>query len=179
MTESEILFIEKHFDKMQGPVLDVGSRKEETSHFDKRKIFKDKHYFGIDMREGKNVDEVVDITKDICPYIQKYNTVLMNSVLEHIDKPWLATDFIRCSLSHGGLLYISVPWVWRHHPYPRDLWRYSPSALEILFPWVNWLEHSFSHKGHEGFYKAPNIKRKFVKDNMLPITMLHSIGYAR
>ena len=65
---------------------------------------------------------------------QQFDLFITTSVLEHVRRPWLAAPNIEmCLRRPHGLLYISVPWVWRYHEYPDDYWRFSPPSLDILF----------------------------------------------
>jgi len=65
------------------------------------------------------------------------------NVLEHTRRPWDdAKAIARCMVS-GGLLVVSVPWMFPDHPSPEDNWRFSPQALMELFDTDEWtvLEH--------------------------------------
>jgi SAM-dependent methyltransferase len=66
------------------------------------------------------------------------------SVLEHTPTPWTMAENIARLLRPRGALYISVPWVWRYHPYPDDYFRFSPRAVQTLLPRVEWLHAAYS-----------------------------------
>lgn len=55
------------------------------------------------------------------------------SVLEHVEEPWYAPEAMHDAMKPGGLLIVSVPWQFPHHPSPKDLWRFSPDGLRKLF----------------------------------------------
>ena len=60
-------------------------------------------------------------------------TAVLLSVLEHVANPFRAVDMLEQAMELGGLAIVSVPWIFPHHPSPRDLWRFSPDALRELF----------------------------------------------
>ena len=39
-------------------------------------------------------------------------------------------------MNHGAMMIISVPFAWEIHAFPSDYWRFTPGALEFLFPHV-------------------------------------------
>ena len=68
-------------------------------------------------------------------HIGKYDLVLCMSVIEHIDKPWVAAANISALVAPGGHLFIAMPWFYPTHEGPGfgDHWRARPSGLKILF----------------------------------------------
>jgi hypothetical protein len=38
----------------------------------------------------------------------------------------------------GATIYFSAPFVWRHHGYPSDYYRYTAEAVKVLFERVEW-----------------------------------------
>jgi hypothetical protein len=40
-------------------------------------------------------------------------------------------------LEPGGVLYVSVPFAWEIHSYPSDYWRFTPEAVRLLFPGID------------------------------------------
>ena len=65
-------------------------------------------------------------------------------MLEHTPKPWAIAENIGRLLRPGGMLYISVPWVWRYHAYPDEYFRFSPRAVQVLFPGMEWTRATYS-----------------------------------
>ncbi len=124
--------------EIEGPVLEIGSRKESHAN-GYRHLFPDVEYIGLDMQEGTDVDVVHDITTGIGPLKEDYfDLVICPSVLEHVDRPWLAAEVITQVTKGKGILYLSVPWMWKYHGYPADYWRISPKAFPVLFPDFEW-----------------------------------------
>ena len=55
--------------------------------------------------------------------------VLSSQVLEHVTDPPAYLAEARRLLSHDGLLILSTHGVWKYHPHPRDLWRWTGEGL--------------------------------------------------
>jgi SAM-dependent methyltransferase len=60
------------------------------------------------------------------------DTVLITSVLEHLEEPQRAIDETYRLLRPGGHLLVSAPFFWHLHEEPRDFYRFSPYALRNL-----------------------------------------------
>lgn len=60
-------------------------------------------------------------------------TIICLSTLEHVGDPWAAVREMHYVLRPGGLVIVSVPWIFPYHPSPEDHWRFSPSGLKMLF----------------------------------------------
>lgn len=71
--------------------------------------------------------------------------VLAMSLIEHIDKPWLAAPNIVRLIRPGGYLYIAMPFFYPIHegPYYGDHWRASPSGIRHLFDTLEYVRHDF------------------------------------
>lgn len=64
-----------------------------------------------------------------------YDLVIAMSILEHIDRPWIAAPNISALVAPGGHLFVAMPWFYPVHEGPDfgDHWRATPSGLKILF----------------------------------------------
>jgi hypothetical protein len=60
---------------------------------------------------------------------KRIGTAIALSVLEHVDQPFASFCFLAQAMRPHGLLIVSVPWEFPHHPSPEDNWRFSPSGL--------------------------------------------------
>lgn len=138
------LFLEKLVPRVDGAVLEIGSKDYgNTTSF--RDLYGNVGYVGADLEPGKGVDVVVDLTTGLGSLSPgTFALVICCSVLEHTPKPWNMAANIALLLRHGGLLYISVPWVWRYHAYPDDYFRFSPRAVQSLFPDFGWTYATYS-----------------------------------
>ena len=102
-------------------------------------------YIGADIADGEGVDVVIDLCEgigDIEP--ESIDLIVCCSVLEHVKKPWRMAENIDRLTRSGGKIYISVPWVWRYHPYPDDYFRFSWRGIEELFENVQCSDMSYS-----------------------------------
>ncbi len=83
-------------------------------------------YFTLDFDNG------VDLRKPIKG--KKFDYGICMDLLEHTSNPFVVAKNIYDSLQKGALLFVTVPWIWEIHYYPKDYWRFAPQGLEELFP---------------------------------------------
>lgn len=141
---NQILFLTKMIPEVTGPILEIGSKDYgSTSSF--REAYPGNPYIGVDMAPGKNVDAVVDLVEGIGPLPENHFVLAVCcSVLEHVPQPWRMAENITRVMAKGGRLYMSVPWVWRYHPYPDDYFRFSFRGVAALFPGFDWATPYYS-----------------------------------
>lgn len=133
-------WVRSHREYIREPVLEVGSRHyAPQASIDYRGLCKDGRYLGVDMSEGANVDLVIDFSDD--PQVvekklggETFATVICCSVLEHVENVFQMARNISTFTVSGGSLFLLVPFTWRFHGYPSDYWRFTPRAVEFLFP---------------------------------------------
>lgn len=160
-------------------VLEVGSFDDGiTSSF--RGFYTGK-YVGVDIKAGKGVDVVADLSKTVPD--GDFDLVICCSVLEHTPDPWGMARNLTKALRPGGALYVSVPWVWRYHAYPDDYWRFSWRGIETLFPEIRWTERLYSTTRDNDFIPAESgeddkLALGIEKRKFLPYLQLHMLGYA-
>lgn len=63
----------------------------------------------------------------------KYDVGICMDLLEHTSDPFLVAKNIKNSLKKGGILFVTVPFIWEIHYYPSDYWRFTPQGVEQLF----------------------------------------------
>jgi len=153
-SENVYEWIEKHEKYVKGDILEVGSRRyKEHAFLDLRGLSenlpKTKTFLGCDISDGENVDVITDLTKpfnDVHGAFgnKKFDTIFCISVLEHIPDVFSASKNITALLNPGGALFISVPFVFRYHGYPGDLWRFTPEAIKFLFPDIDFKNQKYS-----------------------------------
>jgi SAM-dependent methyltransferase len=131
-------FLQKYVPAVSGPVLEIGSHDYgNTASF--RDVYAQHEYVGVDLKAGPNVDKVADLTKGVGDLQEDYFALaICCSVMEHTPKPWLMAENIARLVRPGGLLYISVPWVWAFHAFPDDYYRFSFKAIPVLFENFEW-----------------------------------------
>ena len=61
-----------------------------------------------------------------------FDVVLSSQVLEHVADPDFYLSEARRVLKPGGTLLLSTHGVWRYHPDPRDLWRWTCDGLRTV-----------------------------------------------
>lgn len=134
----QLEFVKRHRQRVDGPVLEIGS-KDYGNTSDFRPMFAEQGYLGVDQFPGEGVDRVCDLTADFDTVAQQlgqdaFSAVICLSVLEHCGDPFAMARNISRLVKPGGTLFLSVPWVWSIHGYPDDYWRFTPSAVKLLFP---------------------------------------------
>ena len=137
------LFLEKLLPRADGPVVEIGS-KDYGSTVNFRDLYPGE-YVGVDLEAGKGVDMVVDLSLGLGPLQENhFGLAICCSVLEHTPVPWVLAANLTRLVRAGGMVYISVPWVWRYHAYPDDYFRFSPRAVQALFPLFSWRHATYS-----------------------------------
>jgi 2-polyprenyl-3-methyl-5-hydroxy-6-metoxy-1,4-benzoquinol methylase len=111
---------------------------------DRRKLYA--YAIGVDLFEGKGVDIVHDMERPLSA--GTFDHVDCVSVLEHVRRPWLMAANIEAAMEPHATILVSVPFVWRIHGYPGDLWRMTAEALEVLFPSIHWMDTKFLVEGN-------------------------------
>lgn len=77
-------------------------------------------------------DNKVDLMKPVKG--KKYDAGISMDLLEHVSNPFIVAKNISDSLVKGAMLFVTVPFVWELHYFPKDYWRFCPQGLEELFP---------------------------------------------
>jgi hypothetical protein len=128
----------------KGRALVVGSKVYHTKP-DRRALYEEA--FGVDMEDGPGVDLVHDLERALPRKLGPFRHLDCVSVLEHVRNPFKFCANVEKALDPGASVLISVPWVWRFHGYPNDYWRFTPSAIRVLFPSVEWVAEAFLISG--------------------------------
>ncbi len=119
----------------QGRTLIVGSAVYKEKE-DRRKRYPD--VIGVDMLEGEGVDLVLDLEEPLPEDLGKFSHVECMSVLEHSKRPWLLAANLERLMEPGSTIFVSVPFIWRYHPYDHDYYRFSRDGIRFLFPAIDW-----------------------------------------
>ncbi|MDR2600762.1 MAG: class I SAM-dependent methyltransferase [Oscillospiraceae bacterium] len=92
-------------------------------------------HVGADHNEMFHNKDNVDIFADaysIPVADNSFNSALSTSVLEHLEEPQKAFDEVYRILDNGGVLLLSVPFLYHLHEQPRDFYRYTTYGLQYL-----------------------------------------------
>ncbi|MGH9341989.1 MAG: methyltransferase domain-containing protein [Acidobacteriota bacterium] len=126
MTPAVYQFVESL--ELSGKVLDVGSFNVNGCV---RALFPD--YTGVDMRPGRNVDQVANAHNLPFPD-EHFDHVLSLEMIEHDDAFWSSFEEMKRVLRPGGMLVITTRGIgFPKHEYPSDYWRFTREALVALF----------------------------------------------
>lgn len=116
---------------MKGRLLDVGCGRKPY-----RDMFAVDEYVGLEIDTPQNrADKRADYFYDgvLFPFTDHgFDGVVCNQVLEHVFTPNQFLGEIRRVLKPGGVLLLTVPFVWDEHEQPRDYARYSSFGLKSL-----------------------------------------------
>ena len=190
---NQLSYLKHWVPKVDGPVLEIGSKDYgSTSSF--REFYAGCEYVGVDMSEGKGVDVVADLTQSTGTLPENhFGLGICCSVLEHVQKPWLFAANLTRLIRPGGLLYMSVPWVWRYHAYPDDYFRFSHRGVTTLFEEFEWSSIFYSSTTtdefvelHDGNVEGIDNKMAILVDvgrgqkrKYLPYLMVNMLGTRR
>ncbi|MDP2141281.1 MAG: hypothetical protein Q8L20_10765 [Gammaproteobacteria bacterium] len=136
----------KQHDVRPGRTLVSGSKIYE-GRSDRRDLYG--NAIGVDMLEGDGVDHVHNLEARLPGELGKFDHVDCCSVLEHSSRPWEVASTLQECLVEEGTMLLSVPFIWRVHAYPNDYWRFTPEALDVLFPQIRWLEKTLLSSGRK------------------------------
>jgi SAM-dependent methyltransferase len=136
---NQLRFGQRHLRLFRAPCLEIGSRDGgHTVSFRDALAAPAGDYLGVDMEPGPGVDVVLDLTGDFSLVSRRlpvpFATIFCLSVLEHCRQPFRMAETIRRLLAPGGVLFVSVPFAWEIHRFPDDYWRFTPEAVRLLFP---------------------------------------------
>lgn len=96
-----------------------------------RSLFADRtaRYIGVDMPDNSDAD--VHFTADgTTPLLSgSADLVLSTQVLEHVPDPESYLKEAWRLLRLDGLLFLTTHGIWRYHPHPEDLWRWTAEGL--------------------------------------------------
>lgn len=82
---------------------------------------------------GPEVTRVVNIMR-LEDAIKGYaQTVLCSSVLEHVQNPFVAAEWLSKLARAGGTLILTVPFSYEYHAAPKDYWRFTQDGVLALF----------------------------------------------
>ena len=120
-------------------VVDVGSAAHGGGTY---KILIDERrwdYWGIDMAEGKNVDQVVSehgYLYDKMWDVEPGDIIISGQCMEHVKWPWVWIQNVASIVKPDGLVIIIAPRTWQEHRYPIDCHRFLADGMQTYFEWT-------------------------------------------
>lgn len=131
----------KHKDLFKEPILEIGSLMHDSYTQETPRSIHEQasHYVGIDIFPGNGVDHVINLcdSKQIPEEWTKnggyFNTIHCHCVLEHVVNIFSMAENISKISKEGAMLYITVPFAWKIHRIPLDMWRFTPQSIDFLF----------------------------------------------
>lgn len=140
MHRSSFLAMEKFKDKYLDKnctldILDIGSFDSNPKPFNYGLLFNEKkwNYFGMDIREGPNVDLVVS---DIYDWVEikdaSYDVVVSGQAFEHMEFFWKAIVEIERILKPEGFCCIIAPSAGPVHRHPYDCYRFTAEGMKAM-----------------------------------------------
>jgi len=116
----------------RGRLLDIGCGSKPWKEL--FEPFVDEHV-GVDLVPSARNPSAVDVIAGAyeIPLEDGYaDTILITSVLEHLEEPKRAIAECRRLLKPGGHMILTAPFIWPLHEQPRDFYRYTPDSLRYL-----------------------------------------------
>lgn len=145
MVDSNLTGIQRFQNKWigiaKGRTLVIGS-KIYGDKLDRRTLYE--NALGLDMADGEGVDLVHDLEEPLPKRYGTFDHVDCFSVMEHCNRPWLMAKNIERLLVPNGTILLSVPFCWRVHGYPSDVWRMTTKALDVIFPRMGWFARGYA-----------------------------------
>ena len=168
---NQVEYLKSNAHLVRGPILEIGS-KDYGNTPDYRSIFLGEKYVGVDLEEGKGVDVVIDVSSDYEKVISKlnvnkFNTIICFSVLEHCKDLQKICQNIQELLSDDGQLFVSIPFCWEYQKFPEDYWRFTPAGIKVLFPDLNFVD-DLSRISTSRVGEMKSIDDEFYKIDMAP-----------
>jgi SAM-dependent methyltransferase len=117
--------------RIQGPVLDLGSRNVQDSEQGNSRALCEKHgivWEGADVEMGRDVSFVLDVLDPhaVAAVGKTWQTVIASNLFEHVYDPIRGMENALSLVAPGGACVIITPTFWELHDYPADYWRPLP-----------------------------------------------------
>lgn len=131
------LCIERYMEKERHyRVLDFGSGTSPQQTLTHRNLLKgyDVDYLGTDIREGNNIDVVMEKPYRIPAKSRSFDVVISGQVFEHIPFFWASLLEVARVMKPGGYFFMTVPSRGHLHS-AYDCWRVYPDGIRAMAAW--------------------------------------------
>ena len=122
----------RHAGQVRGRLLDVGCGWKPYAPLFAGRVT---HYVGVELPTSRSASGVVDVYASglALPFRwETFDAVLCTEVLEHVPEPERLLNEAARVLRPGGVLLLTVPWLWAVHEAPHDYYRYTEFGLRHL-----------------------------------------------
>lgn len=130
------LFLGLKAEFLRGTLIDVGCGEMPYKEIILENNLNLKQYLGIDIKNEvyqKTIKPDIFWDGNLIPLNSEFaDTAICIEVLEHIPKPLNVLIEINRVLKKGGILILTVPFLWNLHDVPNDEYRYTPFSLKGL-----------------------------------------------
>ena len=126
-----------------GTIFDIGS-KDERGVYSFGKPPEGSKVICVDIADGPGVDLVADAHDLNMVEDNSIDCVITISTVEHVRYPQKVVKEIHRILKPGGIIYLSVPFVFPFHSDPFDFYRFSSDGVEILCEDFECIESGFN-----------------------------------
>ena len=160
--------IKKHSARFKGKLLDFGCGSKPYEH-----LFTVDSYIGIDLEvnEGHNIPKhKVDVfyNGDKLPFSENsFDSIYASEVFEHVFNLEEILNDINRVHKPGGLLLITMPFVWREHEMPNDFGRYTSAGIKHIMKKCNY--NIIAHEKAPGYFlSVVQLFSAYVYHSVLP-----------
>lgn len=94
---------------------------------------KTKEYIRLDIEPVPGITDVVADALSMPFEAGHFDCVFATEVMEHLSNPFTFAAEVGRVLKPGGMVILTVPFMFHRHADPHDYWRPTPKALEELF----------------------------------------------
>jgi len=114
----------------EGVVIDFGCGGKPVTNY--IELGEKAQYFSYDKNPQSKAEVILDIENRNLPDTQpKADYAFCIEVLEHAKKPDSILNNIWLNMNHGGILYLTVPFLFPIH-HTQDYWRYTDQGIRLL-----------------------------------------------
>ena len=85
----------------------------------------------LELNDGNNIDYIGSVLNIPCED-GKFDLVIAQEVLEHVNEPFKAIEEISRVLKKSGYFYLQLPFIIGYHPCPNDYWRFTHEGIREL-----------------------------------------------
>ena len=145
--------IEQNIPKFTGTLLDVGCGIMPYREFIRTRNAAITSYIGLDFEDSLDSEYALGKPDlfwkgDIIPMGDKsVDTIIATEFFEHCPGPESVMREMKRVLKPGGMLFLTVPFVWNLHLVPYDEYRYTPFSMERLLKSVGFIDIDLSPLG--------------------------------